>query len=64
MYVCLCKEITDQQIIQAITTGLCQNMKDLCCKLGVATQCGKCGTMAKTLVKAKENNSCRSKPCP
>lgn len=49
MYVCLCKAVTDRQIKESIAGGAC-TFADVRRQLGVATQCGKCGQMAKSIV--------------
>ena len=41
MYICLCKEITDHQIKDAVEEGIA-SFEDLQQQLGVATQCGEC----------------------
>ena len=41
MYICLCKEITDHQIKDAVEEGV-SSFEDLQQQLGVATQCGEC----------------------
>jgi bacterioferritin-associated ferredoxin len=50
MYVCLCKAVTDRQIKESLAEGICASYADLRRELGVATQCGKCGQMAKSIV--------------
>jgi bacterioferritin-associated ferredoxin len=50
MYVCLCKAVTDRQIKESIAGGVCSSYADVRRELGVATQCGKCGQMAKTII--------------
>ena len=49
MYVCLCKAVTDRQIRESIAGGAC-TFADVRRQLGVATQCGKCGQLAKSIV--------------
>jgi len=49
MYVCLCKAITDKQIIEAVDTGV-RDFDDLQDNLGVATNCGACREYAQELV--------------
>jgi len=49
MYVCICRGITDTQIKQEVSKGTCK-MRDLCQRLGVAGQCGKCGILAKQIL--------------
>jgi bacterioferritin-associated ferredoxin len=50
MYVCLCKAVTDRQIRDAINGGCC-SFSEVRKTLGVATECGKCGQHAKSIVK-------------
>ena len=50
MYVCVCRQITDNQIRDLCRDGA-SNMNDLRAKLGVASECGKCGKLAQTIVK-------------
>lgn len=57
MYVCLCYGVTDGQIREAITEGCC-SFRDVRNALGVATQCGKCACVAKSLVQETLNDSC------
>jgi len=49
MYVCLCKAVTDTQIREFVAGGVC-SFADIRRELGVATQCGKCGQLAKSIV--------------
>ena len=46
MYVCVCRGITDTRIRQEVADGA-SSMRDLNERLGVASQCGKCGRCAK-----------------
>ena len=46
MYICLCKAITDSQIREAVSRGTTQ-FGQLRRELGLASQCGKCGLLAK-----------------
>jgi bacterioferritin-associated ferredoxin len=50
MYVCICKGITDTQIRAAIEAGA-SSMRELRNTLGVASQCGKCGVLARDIVR-------------
>ena len=50
MYVCLCKGITDTQIRTAVQDGA-SSIKELRNTLGVASQCGKCGILARDIVR-------------
>lgn len=49
MYVCLCKAVTDRQIRESVSGGAC-TFADIRRELGVATQCGKCGQLAKSII--------------
>lgn len=50
MYVCICKGITDTQIRAAVQDGA-SSLRDVSHSLGVASQCGKCGIMAREIVR-------------
>ncbi len=52
MYICICKKITDTQIHQAVENGA-TSLDELSERLGVATQCGKCGKCARKMVRRK-----------
>lgn len=49
MFVCICHGITDKQIKQAVHQG-CETLADLKKQHGVASECGKCAKMAKTII--------------
>lgn len=49
MFVCLCRRVTDTQIIEAIENG-CDSLKKIRCCTGAMTQCGKCGPMCKEML--------------
>lgn len=59
MYVCLCKNVTCGQIRSAVHSGNADTMRDLSQKLGVATQCGKCGRCARGIL---EESLCQRNP--
>lgn len=46
MIVCLCKQVSCQDIRSAAGNGV-QSLRDLSRELGVATQCGKCAQCAR-----------------
>lgn len=48
MYVCLCKAITDSQIREAVAKGATQ-FGQVRQDLGIASQCGKCGILARDI---------------
>ncbi len=49
MYVCICRQITDNQI-RDLCRGGANSMTDIRDKLGVASECGKCSKLARTIV--------------
>jgi len=63
MYVCICKEVTDRDIKRAVAQGAC-TLRDLRNTLGVATECGRCGDCARSVLKEakqtlQEESYCR-----
>ena len=46
MYVCLCKAVTDNQIHEAVQNGA-THFVQVRKELGLASQCGKCGILAR-----------------
>ena len=54
MYICLCRAVTDGQIKEAVADGACK-IQDLQSRLGVGTDCGKCGKHAKEVLKQSLN---------
>ena len=46
MYICLCKAITDNQIREAVENGATR-FGQVRQELGLASQCGKCGILAR-----------------
>ena len=49
MYVCICRQITDQQIREACRNGDAK-LADVRAKLGVASECGKCGQHFRSII--------------
>jgi len=59
MYVCICNAITDTQIRRAAESGV-RSLWELQKELGVASNCGKCGEMAASIIretKAEQGNA-------
>ena len=54
MFVCICKQVTDGQIKEAVTNGAC-SFKDVQSELGVATQCGECKNHARQCMRDCRN---------
>ncbi len=50
MYVCICRQITDNQIRDLCRNGA-SSLTDIRAQSGVASDCGKCGKLAQTIVK-------------
>jgi len=49
MYVCICRGITDKQLIKSVDEGA-TTMKELSAELGIGSQCGKCCQCAKKIL--------------
>ncbi|MAR92406.1 MAG: (2Fe-2S)-binding protein [Pseudomonadota bacterium] len=47
MYVCVCKAVTEKHIQQAVKSGV-NDYRSFRDRTGVGSQCGKCGTEAKS----------------
>ena len=56
MYVCICRQVTDHDIRDVCREGAV-SLSDLREKLGVASECGKCGKLASTIVKEYANSA-------
>lgn len=54
MYVCICRQITDTQIREVCRQGN-SRFADLRDKLGLASECGKCGKHARSIVNEFQN---------
>lgn len=50
MYLCLCNNIREADVRQALDSGQCRNYRDVSRQLNVGRQCGKCACDAKKLV--------------
>ena len=50
MYVCLCHNVTDKQIKEAVRQEGVGNLRDLKKTLNVGSQCGKCINMAQSII--------------
>jgi len=56
MYVCICRQVTDHQIRDICRNGS-TDFGDIQAKTGVASECGKCGKLAQTIVKEFSKSS-------
>jgi bacterioferritin-associated ferredoxin len=54
MFICVCKGVTDCQIREAVCEGAC-SMRELCSRLGVAAQCGRCAPHARRVLEEALN---------
>ncbi len=50
MYVCVCHGITDRDIREAAENGV-SSVRQLGKELGVGTQCGRCASMARSILR-------------
>lgn len=50
MYICICRQVTDNDIREAVAQGA-RRMRDLREQLGVSMQCGKCAGCAHAVMK-------------
>jgi len=50
MYICVCKAVTDKQLVSVIESGVCTRRELTHC-LGVGKDCGKCNQEVKILLK-------------
>lgn len=56
MYICICKGITDTQIRDAVANSSHKNFGQLKTELGLASQCGKCATLAEDVYQQSLDN--------
>jgi bacterioferritin-associated ferredoxin len=59
MYICVCKAVTDSQILTAIESGVCTRKQLIHC-FGVGKDCGKCNKEVTNLLK-RGTDTCRNK---
>lgn len=55
MYICLCKAVTDSHIREAVEKGA-TNFGQVRKELGLASQCGKCGILAREVFNQSMQN--------
>ena len=56
MYVCICKQVKERDIIDAAERGAA-DMKDVRACTGVASQCGKCARFAKAVFREAQQKA-------
>ena len=56
MYICICKAVTEKQIQQHLAEGV-NSYQELRERTGIATQCGKCGSDARSCMRQHQPNS-------
>lgn len=62
MYICICKNVTDGQIRQAVREkGVC-NLRGLRKELGACDQCGKCALEARKLIREHAQSAVPEEP--
>jgi bacterioferritin-associated ferredoxin len=57
MYICICKQVTDHQIKEAVSNGAC-SFQEVQSQLGVATECGECKCHARKCM--RKSTSCQT----
>ena len=55
MYVCICKQVTERDIVAAVENGAC-SFKDVRIELGVGTECGECKCHARQCIREARNS--------
>ena len=61
MYVCICRAITDNRIRQEVSQGA-TTLREVGQRLGVGTQCGKCGKHARSVIREAMSGRCAPGP--
>ena len=56
MYVCICKQVTESDIHDAVENGAC-SFKDVRSELGVGTDCGECKHHARQCIRQARKES-------
>ena len=56
MYICVCKAVTDSQILKAIEEGVCTRKQLIHC-FGVGKDCGKCNKEVSDLLNSTLSDS-------
>ena len=56
MYVCICRQITDNQIRELCRNGNA-SLAEVRARLGVGSECGKCGSLARSIINECVDNS-------
>lgn len=59
MYVCLCQQVTDRDIREAVASEGARSMRDLQRQLGVASTCGCCAPCARDVLTAALQETAR-----
>lgn len=59
MYVCICKQVTEGEIHDAVNNGA-RSFKDVRIELGVGTECGECKCHARQCIRQAHKNSTES----
>lgn len=63
MYVCLCHQVTDDEIRRLVRDDGVHTLRELGERLGVATQCGKCAGCAREVLReARREAICAASP--
>ena len=57
MYVCICKQVTERDILEALDNGAC-SFKDIRSELGISTECGECKNHARQCIRQARKDDC------
>ncbi|AGA34117.1 BFD domain protein (2Fe-2S)-binding domain protein [Thioalkalivibrio nitratireducens DSM 14787] len=60
MYVCVCKAVREQEILSLADLESGLRMRDLRERLGVCSECGKCGERALGLLRSRGRSCCET----
>ncbi len=63
MYVCICNAVTDHEVIEEINNGS-SSMKALRRELNVGSNCGRCTSGVKDLLKQSQRSDENNQFCP
>lgn len=63
MYVCVCRAVTERQILDAVSNGA-RTLKDLRRELGVSSECGQCAAAARLCLDEARRRLASESPPP
>lgn len=57
MYICICRQVTDKEVHQAISDGA-TTLRELCEMLPLGAQCGRCCASAESIIQERTQSPC------